>query len=65
MPENFGIGENCLIQKAIIDEHILIGNGVQLINQKKHEHYDGKNIFVRDGIIVVVAGSHLPDGFIF
>src|SRR3990167_217560 len=49
----FWIGENCLIEKAIIDEHVQIGNNVKLINKNKHTHYDGNGIFIRDGIIIV------------
>lgn len=64
--EEFSIGENCLIEKAIIDEHVNIGNNVKLINRKKLEQYESKDgIFVRDGIIIVTAGTHLPDGFEF
>lgn len=59
-----GIGENCLIEKAIIDEHVRIGRGVQLINQSKRQNYDGEGIFIRDGIIIVTAGTILPDHFI-
>ena len=64
MPENFGIGENCLIEKAIIDEHVLIGNNVKLTNQKNLATLDGEGIFIRDGIIVVTAGTTIPDNFV-
>lgn len=59
-----GIGENCLIERAIIDEHVRIGNNVRLTNEKKLDHYEGDGIFIRDGIIIVTAGTHIPDGFI-
>lgn len=59
------IGENCRIEKAIIDEHVQIGNRVKLINKKKHTHYDGERIYVRDGIIIVTAGTKLPNNFEF
>jgi glucose-1-phosphate adenylyltransferase len=58
------IGENCIIKRAIIDKNACIGNGVQLINKQKHINYDGVNIFIRDGIIIVPRGATLPDGFI-
>jgi len=61
---DFGIGENCLIVKAIIDEHVKIGNNVKLTNEKKLDRYEGDGIFIRDGIIIVTAGTHLPDGFV-
>ena len=59
------IGENCVIRKAIIDEYTSIGDNVQLINKDNHENYDGNGIHVRDGIIIVSTGTHLPDNFIF
>lgn len=64
LPEKFQIGENCLIEKAIIDEHVHIGNNVQLINKNNLETYDGDGIFIRDGIIIVTSGTNIPDGFI-
>jgi glucose-1-phosphate adenylyltransferase len=60
----FSIGENCVIEKAIIDEHTFIGNNVRLINQNKLMRYDGDGIYIRDGIIVVPSGTKIPDGFI-
>lgn len=59
----YGVGENCLIEKAIIDEHVSIGNRVKLTNEKNLQTHDGKGIFIRDGIIIVTAGTHLPDDF--
>ncbi len=64
LPQNFTIGENCLIEKAIIDEHTCIGNRVQLINKDNLETYDGDGICIRDGIIIVTTGTQLPDNFI-
>ena len=63
LPDNFEIGENCLIKKAIIDEHVQIGNNVKLINKENLQNYDGKNIYIRDGIIIVPAGSIISDNF--
>lgn len=59
------IGENCLIQKAIIDKNVYIGNNVRLVNAKNLSNYDGDPIFVRDGIIVVSQGAIIPEGFSF
>jgi glucose-1-phosphate adenylyltransferase len=64
LPRNFTIGENCIVEKAIIDEHTCIGNNVRLLNKKKLETYDGDNgVCIRDGIIIVTSGAHLPDDF--
>lgn len=59
----FSIGENCVIEKAIIDEHTHIGNNVRLINQDHLTKYDGNGVYIRDGIIVVTSGAVIPDGF--
>jgi glucose-1-phosphate adenylyltransferase len=64
LPAHPEIGENCIITRAIIDKNVTIGQGVQLINKQKLSHYDGDNIFIRDGIIIVPRGATLPDGFI-
>lgn len=63
--EDYWIGEDCLIEKAILDEHVQIGNRVKLINKRKERHYDGDGIYVRDGIIIVTAGTKLPNYFEF
>ena len=65
LPEEFSIGKNCLIKKTIIDEHVYIGDNVKLINKKNYQNYDEKNIFIRDGIIIVTAGAIIPDNFEF
>jgi len=59
------IGENCFIEKTIIDENVRIGHNVRLTNKNSLAHYDGDGIFVRDGIIIVINGTTLPDGFAF
>ncbi len=59
----YSIGENCRIEKAIIDEDTRIGNNVKLINKEKLETYDGDGIYIRDGIIIVTSGTEIPDNF--
>ncbi len=61
---SFSIGKNCLIQKAIIDQHTTIGNQVRLVNEKDLSTFDGDGIYIRDGIIIVTTGTELPDGFV-
>lgn len=58
------IGENCILSQTIIDKNATIGKGVQLINKQKLTHYNGENVFIRDGIIIVPRGATIPDGFI-
>lgn len=57
------IGENCLIENAIIDEHVRIGREVRLVNKQKLMHFDGNGVFIRDGILIVTSGTILPDHF--
>ncbi len=64
LPPNPHIGENCIITRAIIDKNATIGKGVQLINKQKLNHFNGENIFIRDGVIIVPRGATIPDGFI-
>ncbi len=64
LPQKFQIGHHCIIRKAILDKNVHIGNHVQLINKDKRTHYDGHNISIRDGIIIVPRGATIPDGFI-
>nr|CRI42726.1 Glucose-1-phosphate adenylyltransferase [Chlamydia pneumoniae] len=64
---SLGIGKDCEIHKAIIDENCCIGNGVKLQNLKGYIEYDSpdKKLFVRDNIIIVPQGTHIPDNYIF
>jgi glucose-1-phosphate adenylyltransferase len=64
LPINPHIGENCILSRTIVDKNATIGKGVQLINKQKLTTYNGENIYIRDGIIVVPRGATVPDGFI-
>lgn len=61
--QDYKIGESCIIEKAIIDEHVTIGNHVKLTNKKNLKEYDGDGLFIRQGIIIVPAGAQIPDHF--
>lgn len=63
LPTKFIIGDHCIIKKTIVDTNVQIGNNVQLLNKNRLENYDGKGIFIRDGIIVVARGTTLPNNF--
>jgi glucose-1-phosphate adenylyltransferase len=58
------IGENCVIQRTILDKNVCIGNRVQLVNNNHLTTYDGDPVYIRDGIIVVSAGAVIPDNFV-
>ncbi len=59
-----GIGNNCIIERAIIDKNACIGNDVKIINQKKLDYKEGEGYVIRDGIVVVEKGAVIPDGTI-
>ena len=63
LPNTPHIGENSVISRAIIDKNVHIGKGVELINKKHVRHYDGHDVFIRDGIIIVPRGATIADGF--
>lgn len=62
-----GIGRDCHIERAILDENVSIGDKVTLVNQRGHENFDSPDgrIFVRDGIMVIPRGTCIPDNYIF
>lgn len=64
LPTQPRIGENSFIKRAIVDKNAFIGKDVQLVNKQNLTHYNGENIYIRDGIIVVPRGATIADGFI-
>ena len=62
--QNLGIGKNCVIQNAILDKDVRIGDDVQLINAKNIQDGEQDGITIRDGIIVVPKGMTVPSGYI-
>jgi glucose-1-phosphate adenylyltransferase len=64
LPERLYIGQDTVIERAIIDRHVRIGDRVRLINQAGHSHYDSENVYIRDGVIVVPYGASIPDDFV-
>jgi glucose-1-phosphate adenylyltransferase len=61
--DKYSIGQGSVIQGAILDRNVHIGKGVKLINKKGLDHYDSDLVYIRDGIIVVVRGTTIPDGY--
>ena len=55
-----GIGRNCLIQNAIIDKNARIGDNSILVNRDGLDNYDGKNYYIRDGIVIVPKDATIP-----
>lgn len=61
---HFEIGENCFLNRVIVDQDVKIGNNVRLSNEKKLDSYDGQGIYIRDGIIIVTSNTSIPDNFV-
>ena len=62
---HLGIGKNCIVENAILDKDVRIGDGVHLVNREKITEGDRSGIIVRDGIIIVPKSVKIPDGFVF
>lgn len=60
---HYEVGEECHIERTIIDQNVDIGNNVRLTNEKNLDTYDGDGIYIRDGIIIVTCHTKIPDGF--
>jgi glucose-1-phosphate adenylyltransferase len=58
-----GVGSNSKIENAIIDKNARIGKDVQLSPKGVGDGWadEGENVYVRDGIVVVVKNGIVPD----
>jgi len=56
-----GIGENCVINGAILDKNVRIGNRVVITPEGKSQDVDGDGFYIRDGIVVIPKNSVIPD----
>jgi len=59
-----GIGERCFIKNAILDKNCRIGDDVRINGGKKLKDQETDNYLVKDGIVVVKKGAHIPSGTI-
>ena len=57
-----GIGDNSVIENAIVDKNARVGMNVRLTNEAKAEHADGSCWHIRDGIVIVPKDAVVPDG---
>lgn len=61
-PVKIGIGDNSVIEKAIVDKNARIGRNVVIRNAKGLRHFDGDGYFIRDGIVIVPKNAVIKDG---
>lgn len=59
---HLGIGRDCYIEDAILDVNARIGDGVHLSPEGKPDGFQEGDVFVRDGILVVVKNGRIPSG---
>ncbi len=61
---HIGIGENCLIRRAIIDKNARIGKNVKILNQAGIDNKDGENgcYYIREGITIIPKNGIIEDG---
>jgi glucose-1-phosphate adenylyltransferase len=59
---DLALGDNCVVERAIIDKDVRIGNNVRIVNRKGVAEEEGDNYVIRDGIVVIPRASVLRDG---
>lgn len=57
-----GIGENSVIENAIIDKDARIGRNVRITNEARTQERDEENYFIREGLVLVPKEAVIPDG---
>ena len=59
-----GVGENTVIQRAIIDKNARIGRNVRIVNQDhvREATREEMGFVIRSGIVVVIKNAIIPDG---
>ena len=61
-PAAMGIGKNCLIERAIIDKNVRIGNNVVIRGHSSLPDTETDTYCIRDGVVVVKKNAYLADG---
>jgi glucose-1-phosphate adenylyltransferase len=56
------VGDNTLIENAILDKDCRIGNNVHIVNRQHAKDEEGRNYVIRDGIVVIPRGAVVMDG---
>ncbi|MDB9524728.1 glucose-1-phosphate adenylyltransferase [Oscillatoria sp. CS-180] len=61
-----GIGENSIIEKAIVDKNAHIGCNVKIVNKDRVEEADkeSEGFYIRSGIVVILKDATIPDNTI-
>jgi glucose-1-phosphate adenylyltransferase len=59
-----GIGDESVVEGAIVDKNARIGRGVRIVNEAGVQEADGDGYFIREGIVVVPKNGVLRDGVV-
>jgi glucose-1-phosphate adenylyltransferase len=59
-----GIGDDTVVERAIVDKNARIGRGVRILNEAGVQEADGDDYFIREGIVVVPKNGVLRDGVV-
>jgi glucose-1-phosphate adenylyltransferase len=57
-----GVGDNSVIERAILDKDCRIGRNVHIVNRRNVKHDDGSSYVIRDGIVIIPKATTVPDG---
>ena len=59
--ELLGIGNDCFIQRAILDKNVRIGNNVTIIGDDSLEDTETDTYCIREGVIVVKKNAYIKE----
>ena len=59
---DLGVGKDCIIEGAILDKNVRIGDGCVIRPFPRGTEIDRGNVIIRDGIVVLVKDTVLPPG---
>jgi glucose-1-phosphate adenylyltransferase len=57
-----GIGENTVIERAIVDKNARVGRDVRIVNEAGVQEADAEGYHIRDRIVIIPKGGIVPDG---
>ena len=57
-----GVGRGTVLDRVIVDKNARIGDNVRLVNADGIDHADGNGYYIRNGIVIVPKGGHVPHG---
>jgi glucose-1-phosphate adenylyltransferase len=61
LPDNklLGVGSDCIIQNAILDKNVRIGNNVVIIGDESLKDFESDKYSIRDGIVIVKQSAYI------